>query len=225
MNYLWLGDISIQPIELKRAWQMRIKKIELLEVIDSNLGLIGNEDTPQGGENAETMANNTTDYNQKVGTQPYRYDMLGRFGFTLLPFMEGKGEDGVDGLSEVAKVIGGIRMDILKDYYKNPERLKNDYRKYSRQGADLPEEWTQKNIELAKKVLDTVDNYIKGSKDTIDEMTVIEDKVGEKRGDEDTVSRKDDGELKEKQLKKIAGFISRLDGKDIDTVLGLIKKT
>ena len=87
---------------------MKIKKKDLVEIIDSNGELIGSDDIPTNGSDLETQANNTTDYNAKVGTQPFRYDMLGRFGFTLMPFMEGKENQGqqelIDDLAKEGKI-------------------------------------------------------------------------------------------------------------------------
>ena len=69
---------------------MEFKKKDLTEIIGSDGNLIGNNAIPTTGADLESQANNTTDYNAKVGVQPFRYDMLGRFGFTLMPFLEGK---------------------------------------------------------------------------------------------------------------------------------------
>ncbi|RPI85428.1 MAG: hypothetical protein EHM34_01810, partial [Nitrosopumilales archaeon] len=69
---------------------MKLKKKDLLEIIDANGELIGKNDTPTNGSDLETQANGTTDMNVGKGQQPFRYDMLGRFGFTMMPFFEGK---------------------------------------------------------------------------------------------------------------------------------------
>ena len=109
---------------------MKIKKIHLFEIIDSNGELIGKNDVPSTGADLETGANNTTDYNSKIGQQPFRYDMLGRFGFTLLPFFEGKEDQGQkELLKDLAQLMHDKRTDVLRYYYKNPQLLKPDYRK------------------------------------------------------------------------------------------------
>ena len=82
---------------------MKLTKGQIQEIIDSDGELIGVNDTPENGSNLETQANNTTDYNAKVGHQPYRYDMLGRFGFTLLPFFEGVEAQDDPLLDEIAR--------------------------------------------------------------------------------------------------------------------------
>ena len=105
---------------------MKIKKEQLQEIIDSDGELIGVDDVPTNGADLESQANNTTDYNAKVGHQPYRYDMLGRFGFTLLPFFEGVEETGPDDLlDELAKYMYERYMEILEHYYRNPQKLKS----------------------------------------------------------------------------------------------------
>ena len=64
---------------------MKYKKKEINEIIDGHGDLIGADGIPNIEANADTQASHTSDYNAKVGTQPFRYDMLGRFGFTLMP--------------------------------------------------------------------------------------------------------------------------------------------
>ena len=98
---------------------MKLTKKQLYEIIDSNGELIGGNAIPTSGSDLETQANNTTDYNVKVGTQPFRYDMLGRFGFTLLPFFEGKDAEDINPeevpiLKELAKLMYEKFMETLE---------------------------------------------------------------------------------------------------------------
>lgn len=86
---------------------MKLKKKDLMEIIDSNGDLIGKDDIPKSGADLESQASNTTDTNVKIGAQPFRYDMLGRFGFTMLPFFESQGDEEPDNelLDKLAKLM------------------------------------------------------------------------------------------------------------------------
>ena len=88
---------------------MKIKKLN--EIVNGNDDLIGADDIPTNGSDLESQANHPTDYNVKTGQQPFRYDMLGRFGFTLLPFMEG--EDKNQGQAELENVL----VDLMNERY------------------------------------------------------------------------------------------------------------
>ena len=114
---------------------MKLKKKDLLEIIDSNGELIGKNDIPSVDANADSQAKNTTDYNAKIGQQPFRYDMLGRFGFTLMPFMEGKENQAqLEMLQELASLMHQRFAETLEYYYRNPNKLKSDFRKSQEEG-------------------------------------------------------------------------------------------
>ena len=135
---------------------MKFKKRELKEIIDSNGELIGNNNIPTNDANAETQASNTTDYNAKVGTQPFRYDMLGRFGFTLMPFMEGKEENQgqKELLNDLAKLMYDKYMETLEYYYRNPNKLKSDFRMHTEYNFNTqPEERKKIDFDWAKRVI------------------------------------------------------------------------
>jgi hypothetical protein len=153
---------------------MKIKKIQLFEIIDSNGELIGKNDVPTNDANADTQANNTTDYNSKIAQQPFRYDMLGRFGFTLLPFFEGKEDEGQkELLKDLAQLMHDKRVDVLQYYYKNPQLLKPDYRKHAA-GEAHSEQCEKEDIAWAKKVVKAVEpHFEKAFKEPIDEAGSI----------------------------------------------------
>ena len=215
---------------------MKIKKIQLFEIIDSNGELIGKNDVPSTGADLESGANNTTDYNSKIGQQPFRYDMLGRFGFTLLPFFEGKEDQGQkELLKDLAQLMHDKRMDVLKYYYKNPQLLKPDYRKEAA-GEPHSEQCEKEDIEWARKVIKAVEpHFEKAFKEPIDETgainedkivedNVAEDKLVDKRGEDEISQKADDNDIKDKKLEKIAGLISKLDQKDKDKLTNLLER-
>ena len=205
---------------------MIIKKKDLNEIIDTHGDLIGADGIPQTGADLETQASHTTDYNAKVGTQPFRYDMLGRFGFTLMPFMEG--EDKNQGQAELENDLVDLMneryLDLLKHYKRNPKRIQSDYRKHVTDG-EISDETMQFNVEWAEKILKIVEDHFGKAFEKIekiDEGNVIEDKMLDKHDDK-MATKGDDGEIRDKKLEKIAGLINKLEKKDIDKLINLLE--
>jgi hypothetical protein len=210
---------------------MKFKKKDLVEIIDTNGELIGNNSIPDVDANAETQAHNTSDYNAKIGAQPYRYDMLGRFGFTLMPFMEGKEDNSSDAevINDLAQLINNKHLEFLKYYYKNPNKLKSDYRKLSQDDGER-DDINSDNKETAKEILRVVQNNLdvtyddeEKNKSTIDEIQVIEDKMINKKSEDEMFNRSKDREIKEKKIEKIAGLINKLEKNDIDKLINLLE--
>jgi hypothetical protein len=210
---------------------MRIKKKELYEIIDSNGDLIGKNNIPQNGADKETQANNTTDYNSKIGQQPFRYDMLGRFGFTLLPFFEGKeyNQGQQELVNDLAKLMYDKYMETLEYYYRNPNKLKSDFRLHSEHDFESqPEDRKKIDFEWARKAADLVQKHFEGAfkePKSIDEAAVIEDKVVDKKSEDEISNKSEDKEVKEKQLEKIAGLINKkLEKGEIDKLINLLER-
>jgi len=211
---------------------MEYKKKDIDEIIDTNGELIGNNAIPDVDANADVQANNTTDYNAKIGTQPFRYDMLGRFGFTLMPFMEG--EDKLQGQAElendVIDLINQRYLDILKYYYKNPQKLKSDYRKYS-DVEEITDDVMKDSMMCADKLLKIIEKHFEEPfkqldehfKENLVESKVVEDKMVDKKEDEFSTKSEDNG-IKEKKLEKIAGLINKMEKKDINKLINLLEK-
>jgi len=211
---------------------MELKKKDLLEIIDGNGELIGSKDIPDVDANADTQASNTSDYNQKVGTQPFRYDMLGRFGFTLMPFMEG--EEKHQGQAELENDLVDLMyeryLDILKYYKRNPQKIKSDYRKHVIDGENT-EEGIKIDVMMADKILKIIEKHFEKEFKNLDEQfqeniaegKVAEDKMLDKKEDK-MPSKSEDGDVREKKLEKIAGLINRLEKKDIDKLINLLER-
>lgn len=212
---------------------MRYTKKEINEIVNSNNDLIGNNDIPQSGSNLETQANNTTDYNAKVGHQPYRYDMLGRFGFTLLPFFEGK-EDETDKPNPIIEILAQqifeFYKDILKEYYKNPQKLKNDYRKISKQDYETGDD--KYGFKIAEKIFNKIKPKFeealkeldKNLKENVNEDAFIEGKMLEKKDKKEVVNKKNNSrEVLDKKTEKIADLINKLDKKDVKKIKNLLE--
>jgi hypothetical protein len=205
---------------------MKIKKKELFEIIDSNNELIGKDDIPKNGANLETQASNTTDYNQKIGTQPYRFDYLGRMGLAGFGlFFEDKEDDSSNELlKDLSKLMHEKQFDVLKYYYKNPNKLKSDYRKQETEENNHSEECEKNDNDWAKKIIKIIKPYLeKAFKENIDEGKVAEDKVIDKKNEDELSKKGEDKEIKEKKLEKIAGLINKLEKKDIDKLINLLE--
>jgi hypothetical protein len=208
---------------------MKLKKKDLLEIIDTNGELIGNNAIPDVDANADTQANNTTDYNAKIGQQPFRYDMLGRFGFTLMPFMEGVEENQgqKELLNDLAKLMYDKYMETLEYYFRNPNKLKPDFRLHNEKDFNTqPEDKKKIDIDWAKKVVKVIEKHFENAfkePENIDEAKVVEDKMVDKKDDE-IASKSDDKEVREKKIEKIAGLINKLEKKDIDKLINLLER-
>ncbi len=208
---------------------MKLKKKDLLEIIDTNGELIGNNAIPDVDANADTQANNTTDYNAKIGQQPFRYDMLGRFGFTLMPFMEGVEENQgqKELLNDLAKLMYDKYMETLEYYFRNPNKLKPDFRLQNEKDFNTqPEDKKKIDIDWAKKVVKVIEKHFENAfnePENIDEAKVVEDKMVDKKDDE-IASKSEDKEVREKKIEKIAGLINKLEKKDIDKLINLLER-
>jgi len=206
---------------------MRFKKKQLLEIIDSNGDLIGKNDMPSVDANADTQASNTTDYNAKVGQQPFRYDMLGRFGFTLMPFMEGKENQAqLEMLKDLSELMHGKFMEVLEYYYRNPNKLKSDFRQSQEEGHAHDEECEKSDMEWARKVIKVVEKHFENAfkePETIDEAAMLEDKLIDKKVEDEISKKSEDKEISDKKLEKIAGLINKLDQEDIDKIKNLLE--
>ncbi len=208
---------------------MKLTKRELNEIIDSNGELIGKNDIPTTGSDLETQASNTTDYNAKVSMQPFRYDMLGRFGFTLLPFFEGKENQGqIELINDLAKLAYERYMEILEYYYRNPNKLKSDFRIMSEKNFDTqPDDKKEQNFKCAKNIVKIVEKHFKNAfkePENLDEAKVVEDKVVDKKTEDEISKKSEDKEVKEKQVEKIAGLINKkFDKQAIDKLINLLE--
>lgn len=212
---------------------MKFKKKDLNEIIDSNGELIGNDNIPKNDANAETQASNTTDYNAKVGTQPFRYDMLGRFGFTLMPFMEGKEENQgqKELIEDVSKELFNLYKEILEYYYRNPNLIKSEFRQLSdaeKNKESVVNGYVRDNFnKYSKKIVSVFQNHFENAfnePENIDESKVVEDKMIDKKTEDEISKKSDNSDIKDKKLQKVAGLINKLDKKDIDKLINLLER-
>lgn len=211
---------------------MKINIKQLNEIIDSNGELIGANNIPSSGADLETAANNTTDYNQKVGQQPYRYDMLSRFGFSLMPFMEGDESKETEiplVLNDLAKLMYEKYMQTLEYYYRHPNKLKSDFRVKSEETFETqPNEFKKMDVELAKKIMKTIEPHYKeklsGETKNIDEGKVVEDKMITIKSEDEISKKGGDNDIKDSKLVKIAGLLNKMPEKDVNKLITLLER-
>jgi hypothetical protein len=208
---------------------MDIKKKDLNEIIDGNGDLIGNNAIPQFGSDLESQAGGTSDKNAKIGTQPFRYDMLGRFGFTLMPFMEGKeNQEQQELIDDLAKLMYDKYLETLEYYFRHPNKLKSDYRLHSEHDFNSqPDDRKEIDYSWAKRVIKIIEQHFENAftnLENIDEGKVIEDKVMDKRAEDEISKKTEDSDIKDKKLEKVAGLINKLDKKDIDKLINLLER-
>jgi len=202
---------------------MEINKKKLFEIIDSNGELIGQDSIPKNGSDLESQAHGTTDQNAKIGPQPYRYDMLGRFGFSMLPFYEGKEiQEQPEIFQELVGLMHERYAEFLEYYFKHPNKLKPDYRKSTEEGHGHDEECEKSDIKWAESILDIFEKYSNKPK-SIDESKVSEDTVLDKKSEDEMTKKSADKDVQEKKLEKIAGLINKLDKKDINKLKNLLE--
>jgi len=211
---------------------MEFKKKEIQEIIDGHGDLIGTDDMPQNDANADTQAKHTSDYNQKIGAQPFRYDMLGRFGFSMMPFMEGeeKHESQAELENDLIDLMNERFIDLVSHYKRNPKRIQSDYRKHVTDG-ETSDETRKQDVEWAEKIMKVIEKHFEAQfknldehyQENIAESKVVEDKMVSKKEDEMS-TKSDDRDITEKKIEKIAGLINKLEKKDIDNLINLIER-
>jgi hypothetical protein len=207
---------------------MKLTKKNLEEIIDSDNELIGDDKYPTNGSNLDSAASNTTDSNTGKGHQPFRYDMLGRFGFTLMPFFENeeKGES-----TEIYKKIFDFlyekRKSMLARYIKSPKELKIDYRKMvNDDDTKICDKVVDDIIGIIKpyieKSLDELNNNLKQS---ISENKFIEGRVLEKKDDPRDIAKEksSDNDVLDKKIKEIADLVNKLDKRNITKLKNLLE--
>lgn len=207
---------------------MRITKKGLVEIIDSNGDLIGLDGTPRNGSDLESQANNTSDYNAKIGPQPFRYDFLGRMG--IHAFAEGEEDTQQnDLLDQLADLMYDKTRELMTYYYKNPNLLKSDYRKLKEDNVDPHK---KSNYEFAKKIAVIIHDRLEADeeKKAVVEnintaVSMIEDKVVDKKGETELSTKGETNDVRDKKLGKIAGLLNKqLNKGDVDKLINLLER-
>ena len=201
---------------------MKIKKLtnKIDEVLDSDNNLIGYDDTPRAGGGLESQASSTTDYNAKISRQPFRYDMLGRFGFTLFPFFEGEDSDkDLEFLNEVAGLMYETYKKTLEYYYKSPNKLKPHHRKTVKD-----ESYNSEALEkIGKDLQEVLKTLVEKRKNKIEESSVHEDSILKEKNKKWIEKKEKDKEVLDKDIKKVAGLLNNFDKEELDELIKLLE--
>ncbi|MFW5847367.1 MAG: hypothetical protein ACOCVF_00410 [bacterium] len=204
---------------------MKIKKLN--EIVNQDGELIGSEQTPEHGANLDSDAKNTTDYNLQIGHQPYRYDTLARFGFLGMPFYEGVDDKSkiYDFINESYGVLTEYFKKMLGEFYKNPNKTKAEYRKYKESNFDELSENRKKDVyETITKIYELVDKYQEKDENVNESKLVngvVEDLV--KHANNGICNEKEDVELLDKEIKRVAELINKLDHEERKKLRTLIE--
>lgn len=202
---------------------MKFTKNKINEIINSNDELIGSDAIPKNGSDLESQSNGTTDMNVSKSAQPFRYDMLGRFGFTLLPFFEGKENQGqTELIQDLSSYVYKKYEKILEYYYRNPNKLKSDFRKLSNNEKVSNEILGSTSV---KEIIKIVEKHFENAfKTNIDESEVHEDKVVNDKTENELSKKTEDSDIKSKRIEKIAGLIGKLNKNDVDKLINLLER-
>lgn len=203
---------------------MKILKVN--EVVDRNLNIIGDDDMPpMTDQNSETASNGHTDDNMQKSTQPYRFDMMGRFGFNLLPFFEDDNqetEEQMQLLTELTELMYEKYIDIIKYYHDKPKELKSDYEKHKKGGFKFDSKENDKkkvDKDWAVKVLKLIAPHIEK------ELKKIDESLLSKKDEKKEVIKKDDtvkNELFDKK-QEVKDLVSSLSPEGKNKLLKIIK--
>jgi hypothetical protein len=201
--------------------------MKIVEIVNSDGELIGANSTPESGSDLDTVAKGTTDNNIKIAHQPYRYDMMARFGFLGMPFYENKEGEQDKVIAEIDQFLYKNKMAMLEYYYKNPNKLKADFRHQKDKKLNELSESTRKNIEeITDGVLSAVEKFLKEAfeKKNINEIAVVEDKVVEKKSEDEISKKSEDNDIRNKSINNIADLIAKkLDKSEINKLITLLE--
>lgn len=196
-----------------------LTKKQILEVVDGNSNLIGDEDNTIPVNDKKSTSNLTTDKVARIGHQNYQNDFLGRFGFT---FYESE-DDGNELLMKLSSIMYDKFLETLKYYYEKPDLLGADYKEHFDNNVKKQDKIDGTDQKWANKILDTIKPYMK--KD-INESDVVEDKIVKKDKKPDPLKAKDkDNEIIQKdRVEKISNLLSKLPKDSLDKLIGLLEK-
>lgn len=198
---------------------MSFSKKEISEIIDGDDNIIGVKGTPEFDNNQVTKSNGTTDKNVMIGTQNYKNDFLGRFGFSFYESEEDN-KNLVDGL---AKIMYSKYLETLDHYKNNPNKLESDWKLHQNHNFEnQPEDSREHDYEWASDIMKYLEPHLK--KD-INESVVVEDKLSNKKDSDKSVgekNKKDDLSKKDK-IEMVADLLSKLPPTEINKLTNLLE--
>jgi hypothetical protein len=166
--------------------------MKITEILDNNLNIQSKNDKPVGGDNLETMADKTTDYNAGVARQDYNDNFMGLFGFY---FFE---NDSIEPNKELIDIFAKLHFDRYKemlDYFIKNVSKDNilDWKKTASTNFDkLSDKDKETDYKWAKKTIDSLMDYLKSQYDTSE---------NEKKINEDIVTKNDNDLILKEKIK------------------------
>jgi hypothetical protein len=196
-----------------------LSKKKISEIIDSNGELIGSKDVPEYGSDLETSAKKTTDHNIITGNQPFTYDTLAKFGFPFLPFFENVEDEENSLFNKLLYTIKDFRLSLIQSYYKNPNKIKYDYRNITNGNYDMSKEdyiWSEKIFNEIKNIVDVPENLD-------EEKDIVEEFLDDMKNNNEFINKTNSNEIIDNKLTKIAGLINKLDKENVDKLINLLE--
>jgi hypothetical protein len=195
---------------------MKITKGKIEEIIDGDGNMIGQNDKPEVSPDIETQADKTTDYNAKAHAQNFKNDFLGRFGFY---FYESEG-DNTNVEDTLAKIMYEKFKETLNWYHENPDKLESDWKLHQNTTfEEQPEGSREHDYEWAGDILKALSPHMK--KD-LNEASVVEDKITDKKDDK-LISKNKDNDIIDKKMRKVADLLDKLSDKEIDKLITVLE--
>lgn len=205
-----------------------MKKKEIIEVLDSDGNLIGQDDMPHSNPN-EISADGTTDHNAAIGHQHFAHDFLGRFGFNMYNESEGADDSGSTDelLKEIAELCFEYRKGILEEIHFDPNKF-GDYNVLSqKEFDDLTPEESKSSFEFAKKIVSLLHGKSKKKEEptlTESEISKMIEDVITKRDDDKSIVKKNDNDILDSKVKdKIKSLLSTLSDTDKSELIKHLK--
>lgn len=204
-----------------------LQKKNINEIIDSNDNLIGHDEEPENGNDLETRANRTTDFNARAHAQNFKNDFLGRFGFYFYE-SEDKGDNIPPIVMDLAKLMYDKYIETLEHYAQNPEKLHKDMELHSEVDfTTQPEDSREHDFEWAWDILDVVNKHYEGEAegdtDAVNEEKVLEDTLQDKKDNKELKDKKEDNALKSKKIEDVADLLNKLPKNEKDKLIKLLE--
>ncbi|MFW6242722.1 MAG: hypothetical protein ACOC2W_01030 [bacterium] len=175
-----------------------MKKKKIQELVDDNNALIGYDDKNKAMGNKETRSKRTTDYNALVHGQNFGHDFLGRFGFYF--YEDNNDAVNVEKIEEFINLLKTLKDDMFEFFKQNEINSLN-------KGFD--------------QYIKSVEEELKGM---INESKIQEDKIKDKKDNDDEIFKnKSETEFSEK-LKDVADVLTKLNNNDINKLITLLEK-
>lgn len=186
-----------------------MRKDQINEFIDSQLNIIGNEDTPPANGNLETMVDTkTTDQIAPQVHQNYGDDFYARYGFWLY-----EDKDKSNLRDELAKLSFQKFGEIMSELSKDKSKIDSWVELSNKNFDKLSDEEKKSDYICADKILD----ILKTKKDKIEEskklFKIIEDTISSKKKTNDNImdgKKTKNNDILSKDLKKIKDMIDSL---------------